>query len=53
MKTVFIVIGWYTGEEDFISSVFENEDDAKAWALTSELTDEEGYQYYVQTWEVK
>jgi len=53
MKIVFVVIGWYTGEDDFISSIFENEDDAKAWAFTSELADEHGYQYYVQTWEVK
>ena len=53
MKTVYIVIGWYTGEEDFISSVFENEDDAKAWAEQSEAADEYGCQYRVREWEVK
>ena len=53
MKTVYVVIGWYTCEDDFISSIFENEDDAEAWAATPEHGDEHGYQYYVQTWEVK
>ena len=53
MKTVFVVIGWYTGEEAFISSIFENEVAANNWATTSELEDEYGYQYYVQAWEVK
>lgn len=53
MKTVYVVIGWYTGEEDFISSIFANEDDAKAWAEMSEATDEYGYQYNYQEWEVK
>lgn len=53
MKTVYVVIGWYTGEEDFISSIFENEADAKAWAEMSEAEDEYGYQYNYQEWEVK
>ncbi len=53
MKTVFVVIGWYTGEDDFISSIFEDEERAKEWAIQSELEDEYNYQYRVEKWELK
>ena len=53
MKTVYVVIGWQTGEEDFISSIFEDEDRAREWCLQSELEDEYNYQYRLEKWELK
>lgn len=42
MKTVFVVIGWYTGEDDFISSIFEDEDRAKEYCTQMAI---ENYYY--------
>ena len=53
MKTVFIVIGWYTGEDDFISGVFENKSDADSYAYKLEQEDEYNYQYKVEKWELQ
>lgn len=53
MKTVFIVIGWYSGEDDFISGVFEKEDEADSYAKRMEQEDEFNYQYKVEKWELQ
>ena len=53
MKTVFVVTGWGKHEEEFISSIFENQDDAESWAVMMDIGDEYGYQYFVKEWEVK
>ena len=53
MKTVFIVMGWKTGEEDFISGVFADELSADVYAERMEHEDEYNYQYKVHEWEVK
>ena len=53
MKTVFIVIGWYTGEDDFISGVFEDECTAFTYAQKMEKEDEYNYQYKVEKWELQ
>lgn len=53
MKTVFIVMGWQTGEEEFISGVFGDEHSAEVYAERMEYEDEYNYQYKVHEWEVK
>ena len=53
MKTVFIVIGWILGKEDFISGVFENECEAQMRAQEMEAEDEYNYQYKVEKWELQ
>jgi hypothetical protein len=55
MKTIYIVIGWYTGEDDYISGVFEKEEDANEYADAMEYDCEANYNYQfkVERWEVK
>ena len=53
MKTVFIVMGWQNGEEDFISGVFGDQYSAAVYAERMEYEDEYNYQYNVHEWEVK
>lgn len=53
MKTVYVVIGWYTGEDDFISSIFEDEERAKEYCLQMDIEDEYDYQYRYEKWELK
>lgn len=55
MKTVFVVLE-QTWRGTHISSVFENEQEAKAYMyeLRGEGYDfDNAYQYYIQEWEVK
>lgn len=53
MKTVFIVMGWQNGEDEFISGVFADEHSADVYAERMEYEDEYNYQYKVHEWEVK
>lgn len=57
MKTVFVVIGMYSGPysaDSWVSSVFDSEDKAYAYIFEMEEVDELGeYFYMVKQWEVK
>ena len=53
LTSVFIVMGWQTGEEEFISGVFGDQYSAEVYAERMEYEDEYNYQYKVHEWEVK